>query len=122
MVNSSRMLAQHPHFWAMPGMLIDSPEDGVVRCLKRNDHQGPPVLSDWATQGCLLELLRESRNVKHADVRFEQGRWTLRCDIRDQPLELTEESLGDALASAILAAWEQRYYDALTKSRGERLV
>jgi hypothetical protein len=119
MENLSQKLAEHPHFWAMPGMLIDSPEDGMVRCLERNDHQGPPVLSDWATQGCLLELLLESRNITNADVHYDGTTWTVRCNVRDKPLEVSNETLGQALVPAILVAWEERYYDQVSREHAE---
>lgn len=108
----ARTLAAHPRWRWAPGMLAleqATPgmglwRDGRCRLVEGADApwQAVPDLTDHATAGCLLDTFHGLGRA-YALIPTVDGGYTL--SMRHDGLAFTGDTLGEALARALLAAW-----------------
>lgn len=109
----------------MPGMLAHAPDSGVEARVQKVDgevlevclpdwygvtwlaHRVVPDLTDPATLGCLLALVREAWGDPYAFVGWFDPHWkVIRC--RTESLIGCLAGRGDTEAEALVAAWSTR--------------
>lgn len=99
----AEQVARHPR-WSWREGMADTTGVRVVDLELWTGADALPNLSDFATAGVLIELLTETG--LFTDVVLQDGEWIVAVDLPGEGLQgWAAETLGEAAAWALLAAW-----------------